>query len=159
MRSRRRRASGGAGQRTAGPPAPKGRWGPFAADPSAHYEFVLAVPGYPVQHFYRPPFPRSSAVLHLRPRGFARDGDAQAPGAVVTVVRRNGNLARDRDTVLVDGQVPPGLQGSPPQGNEATICLDAQGKRPAPVVVNGERLAVQTWPARDSHVVVAEVYY
>lgn len=135
-----------------------GRWGPFAANPSAYYEFVLTAPGYPVQHIYRPPFPRSSAVLHLRPWGLVGGGDAQATGAVVRVVRRNGNLARDRDTVLVNGQMPPDLQGSPPQGNEATIRLDAQVKRAAPVVVNGERLAVQTWPARDNHVVVVEVH-
>ncbi|WP_046868577.1 alpha/beta fold hydrolase [Microvirga massiliensis] len=136
-----------------------GRWGPFEADPAAYHEFVLAAPGYPVEHIYRPPFPRSSTVLRLRPRGFAQDSDAQAPGAVITVVRCNGNLARDRDNVLVDGQVPSGLPGSPPQRNETTLRLDAQDRRPVPVAVNGEHLTVQTWPARDNHVVVAEVHY
>ena len=136
-----------------------GRWGPFEADPSAYYEFVLTVPDYPVQHIYHPPFPRSSAILHLCPRHFAQAGDAQPPGAVVTVVRRNGNLARDRDTVLVDGQVPPALQGSPPQDNETTLRLNAQDKRPVLVIVNSERVTVQTWQTRDNHIVAAEVHF
>ncbi len=134
-----------------------GRWGPFAASPGTYYEFVLTVPGYPVQHSYRPPFPRSSAVLNLRPRRFA-DSDKGAAGTVVTVVRRSGNLARDRDRVLVDGLVPPALGGSPPAENEVALRLDADAPRAVPVVVNGEQLAVRTWLAQDNRIVVAEFH-
>jgi pimeloyl-ACP methyl ester carboxylesterase len=134
-----------------------GRWGPFTANPQAHYEFVLTVPGYPVQHIYRTPFPRSSAILNLRPRAFA-ESDKGAAGSVITVVRRNGNLARDRDTVMVDQQVPPDLKGSPPQDNEAKLRLDTPDTRTARVVLNREQLAVQTWLARDNQMVIAEFH-
>jgi hypothetical protein len=80
------------------------------------------------------------------------------PGSIITVVRRNGNLARDRDTVLVDKQVPPDLKGSPPQDNEAKLHLDATETRTARVILNSEQLAVQTWLAQDNHVVVAEFH-
>jgi pimeloyl-ACP methyl ester carboxylesterase len=135
-----------------------GRWGPFAASPSAYYEFVLTAPGYPVQHSYRMPFPRSSAILNLRPRSFAQ-ADKGAAGSAITVVRRNGNLARDRDRVLIDGRVPPALGGSPPAENEVSLNLDADAARAVPVVVNDEQLAVRTWLAQDNHIVVAEFHY
>jgi len=43
-----------------------GRWGPFTASPSAHYEFVISAPGYATTHIYRSPFPRSSDIVDIK---------------------------------------------------------------------------------------------
>lgn len=140
-------------RRTTGP---DGRWGPFHASPSAFYEFVLTVPGYPVTHIYRSPFPRSSAVVHLRP-GRLSEVD-QGAGSVVILQRPRGYLGHGRDIFLLDGIVPPGLPPGVPSVGSATLRLPPGPMRPVRAVVNEERLTVRNWPAATGHVVVAEVH-
>jgi len=55
-----------------------GLWGPFRAKPGAYYEFVIQVPGHAITHIYRSPFPRSSDIVHLRPRAWPKATKAQA---------------------------------------------------------------------------------
>ncbi|HEY3634655.1 MAG TPA: alpha/beta fold hydrolase, partial [Caldimonas sp.] len=59
-----------------------GRWGPFVADGAAHYEFVIAAPGYATTHVYRSPFPRSSSIVSLHPERLA-DADRTVPSLVM----------------------------------------------------------------------------
>ncbi len=40
-------------------------WGPFTANPRAWYEFVIAAPQFPVNHWYTLPFLRSSNIRRL----------------------------------------------------------------------------------------------
>ena len=54
-----------------------GFWGPFAAAPGTAYEFVVEAPGYAITHIYRSPFPRGTALLHMRPERLA-DADSVA---------------------------------------------------------------------------------
>ena len=74
-----------------------GRWGPFVADGSARYEFVIAAAGYATTHVYRSPFPRSSSVVSLHPERLA-DADRDAK-SLVTLTRPRGyfGVPRDRD--------------------------------------------------------------
>ena len=64
-----------------------GRWGPFSAQPTARYEFVLDVPGQGTTHIYRSPFVRSSGFVNLRTERLApaamrsRELDCPAPWA------------------------------------------------------------------------------
>ncbi len=139
-------------RRTTGP---DGRWGPFHASPNAYYEFVLAVPGYPVTHIYRSPFPRSSAVVHLRP-GRITEAD-QGAGSVVILSRPRGYFGHGRDIFLLDGIVPPGVPPGVPSVNTATLRLPPGPLRPVRAVVNEERLTVRNWPVATGHVVIAEV--
>lgn len=139
-------------RRTTGP---DGRWGPFHASPTAFYEFVLDVPGYPVTHIYRSPFPRSSAVVHLRPGRFT-EAD-QGAGSIVTLSRPRGYFGHGRDTFLLDSIVPPGVPPGVPSVGTATLRLPEGPMRPVRAVVNEERLTVRNWPAAAGHVVIAEV--
>jgi hypothetical protein len=140
-------------RRTTGP---DGRWGPFHASPNAFYEFVLSVPGYPVTHIYRSPFPRSSAIVHLRP-GRITEAD-QGAGSVLILSRPRGYLGHGRDIFLLDGIVPPGVPPGVPSVNTATLRLPPGPMRPVRAVVNEERLTVRNWPAATGHVVIAEVH-
>lgn len=140
-------------RRTTGP---DGRWGPFHASPNAYYEFVLAVPGYPITHIYRSPFPRSSAVVHLRP-GRITEAD-QGAGSVVILSRPRGYFGHGRDIFLLDGIVPPGVPPGVPSVNTATLRLPPGPLRPVRAVVNEERLTVRNWPVATGHVVIAEVH-
>ncbi|MGZ3428862.1 MAG: twin-arginine translocation pathway signal, partial [Polyangia bacterium] len=82
-----------------------GRWGPFAADGAARYEFVIAAPGYATTHVYRPPFPRSSSVVSLHPERLAEaDRDAKS---LVTLTRPRGYFGVPRDRIALDGTSPP----------------------------------------------------
>ena len=54
-----------------------GRWGPFIADATARYEFVVAATGYATTHIYRSPFPRSSDIVNMHPERLA-DADRDA---------------------------------------------------------------------------------
>jgi pimeloyl-ACP methyl ester carboxylesterase len=135
-----------------------GRWGPFAARPSTYYEFVLIAPGYPVQHVYRQPFPRSSAILHWRVRGLA-ESDKGAAASVIVLNTGGDALYRGRDTVLIDDKVPPDLQPGPNDENEVKTQVDATDVRGARATLNDQQLTVRTWLARDNHIVVADFLY
>lgn len=135
-----------------------GRWGPFAANPSAYYEFVISADGYAVTHVYRSPFPRSSEIIHLRPARLA-DADKDA-GSVVTMTRPRGYLGVGRDTMAFDGKSPPpGLPASIPGLSVSKIKLPPGEPRAVVAEFNGERIVAQSWPAKDNHIVFAEFHY
>ncbi|MCX7172356.1 MAG: hypothetical protein NT159_00090 [Proteobacteria bacterium] len=134
-----------------------GLWGPFRAKPDAYYEFVIQVPGHAITHIYRSPFPRSSDVVHLRPADFAKS-DASA-GSVITMTRPRGYFGHGRDTFLLDGKVPPGINEGVPGTAAGKLMLAAEPPRPVLARFNDETIAVQTWPAKDNHIVVAEFHY
>jgi len=68
-------------------------------------EIVLAVPGHPIAHFFRPAFPRSTEVLHLRPPAPLTEAERGAAG-VVRMTRPRGYFSWPRDVVLLDGAEP-----------------------------------------------------
>lgn len=138
-------------RRTTGP---DGAWGPFTATPAAYYEFVIAADGYPTTHIYRTPFPRSSAHVHLR----LRPVDDKGAGSVVTLSRPRGYLGHGRDTFLIDGKTPDGVNTGVPGASEAKMRFDAGPPRPVRVVLNADALTVLTYPLEAGHVVVAEFH-
>lgn len=136
---------------------PDGRWGPFAADGRSAYEFVISAPGYAVTHIYRSPFPRSSAIVHLR-AGRLADADRQV-GSVVTLTRPRGYFGLPRDTIVFDGQkpapgIPPGVAGV----SVSTLKLPAAAPRAVAAEFNGERIVGRSWPAADNHLVLLELH-
>lgn len=134
-----------------------GRWGPFHADPSAYYEFVIVANGYAVTHVYRSPFPRSSNIIHLRPTRLARA--ERHAGSILTMTRPRGYFGVGRDLLSLDGlSPPPGLLAFPAL-SESRICLPQAALRSVVAQCNGERIAMQSWPAKDNHLVFAEFHY
>lgn len=121
-----------------------GAWGPFAADPRAYHEFVLTVPGYPVTHIYRSPFPRGSSLVTLRP---ALPGDASATQSTVIMIRPRGYFGIE-DRVLLNGARPAGLPDDPvPNVASLRLTLDPTPPRAVPARFEAERIVVRTWPA------------
>ena len=134
-----------------------GLWGPFAAQPATPYEFVIAAPGYATTHIYRSPFPRSSAVVHLKPERIAEaDRGAQA---MVTMTRPRGYLDPARDRMAFDGQTPP--PGALPGAGVASskLKLDSAQSRPVVAEFNGERVVGRSWPAAAGQVSLLELTY
>ena len=134
-----------------------GLWGPFAAQPATPYEFVIAAPGYATTHIYRSPFPRSSAVVHLKPERIAEaDRGAQA---IVTMTRPRGYLDPARDRMAFDGQTPP--PGALPGAGVASskLKLDSAQARPVVAEFNGERVVGRSWPAAAGQVSLLELTY
>ena len=134
-----------------------GVWGPFSARPAAYYEFVVTAAGYPVTHIYRTPFPRSSAYIHLRLRPLS-DQD-KGSGSLVTLARPRGYLGHGRDTFLIDGKVPGGVNEGVPGTAEAKQRFEPGPPRSVPVVLNKESLTVVMWPLEDGHIAIAEFHY
>ena len=134
-----------------------GLWGPFNARPDAWYEFVIAVPGQAITHIYRSPFPRSSDIVHLRPLSLAK-GDAAA-GSVVMINRPRGYFGHGRDTFLLDGKVPPGINQGVPGTSSGKLLLPPAPLRPVPARFNDESITLQNWPAKDNHISIAEFHY
>ncbi|CAN7272042.1 twin-arginine translocation pathway signal [Variovorax sp. LjRoot84] len=138
--------------------AQDGRWGPFNAQPATAYEFVLSAPGYATTHIYRSPFPRSSAVVQLRPERIAEaDRDAKA---LVVFTRPRGYFDAQRDAMRFDGQAT--LPGVPPQGagvSSSKLKLSSDALRSVVAEFNGERVAGQNWPAAQGDVSVLELTY
>ena len=141
---------------------PDGRWGPVAVAPDWTLEFVLAPPAgaagaAPVTHTYRSPFPRSSAVVHLR---FARpltDAD-RAAGGVVLMARPRGYFGVPRDIVLLDGRVPAEVPRGIARVSVATLRLPPGGLgRPVVALFNEERVVARGWPASENRIAVAEL--
>jgi triacylglycerol lipase len=150
------------GERRGGPVygktvAADGLWGPFAARPGTDYEFVISAPGYATTHIYRSPFPRSSAIVHLRAeRIAAADKDAQA---IVTMTRPRGYFDPGRDRMSFDGKTPP--PGAVPGAGVASSKLKLPGAQPRAVVAefNGERVVGRSWPTAEGHLSVLELTY
>ncbi len=135
--------------------AADGAWGSFSAKPAAYYEFVVNAPGYPITHLYRTPFPRSSVYIHLRLRPLREKGT----GSSVTLTRPRGYLGHGRDTFLVDGKVPPGVNEGVPGTSEATQRFEPGPVRPVKAVLNKESLTVLTYPLEEGRIVIAEFHY
>ncbi len=134
-----------------------GRWGEVAAGPAEALEFVLAVPGHPVTHIYRSPFPRSSAVVHLRPARPLSEAD-RAAGAVVQMARPRGYFGIPRDVVLLDGREPADVKHG--VATDAATTLRLPGSEIGRTVVglfNEERIAARAWSAAENRVAVAEL--
>jgi hypothetical protein len=125
-----------------------GMWGPFTAKPDAYYEFV-----FNGIHIYRTPFPRSSSYVGLRIRPAE-----QAEGSIVYLTRPRGYLGHGRDTFLVDGKVPDGVVEGVPTSDSARVKFPAGAQRAVPVMLNGEKITVLTWPASEGQIAVAEFH-
>ena len=135
-----------------------GRWGPFVADGSARYEFVIAAPGYAVTHIYRSPFPRSSQVVSLRAERLA-EADRSA-GALVSMSRPRGYFGVPRDRIVLDGTSPPaGIPAGVAGLSEARIRIADAGGRAVAGEFNGERIVGRAWPTAANHVVLLELTY
>ncbi|HEV2057412.1 MAG TPA: alpha/beta fold hydrolase [Methylomirabilota bacterium] len=134
-----------------------GHWGPFRGRSDAYYEFVLTAEGYPTTHIYRTPFPRSSRYVHVRPR-LPADKERGA-GALVTLTRPRGYLGHGRDTFVLDGKVPAGVNEGVPGTSEATQRFEPGPSRGVPVGLNAESMTVRTYPLEQGHVTVAEFHY
>jgi triacylglycerol lipase len=154
---------GTTGARVGGPAyaykmAADGRWGPFTVKSGAAYEFEIRAPGYAITHIYRNAFPRSSAVVNLRPERIVEaDRDAKA---ITIFSRPRGYFDAQRDKMNFDGQTPP--PGVPPSGAgvaSSKIKLAVAADRAIKAEFNGERLTGRTWSAADNHVVVLELTY
>lgn len=133
-----------------------GMWGDFVADPKAAYEIVLSTEGFPVTHFYRSAFPRSSEVVNLRPQLF--QADDKSAEAVVYMTRPRGYFGIGRDRILLNGQPPGGVPAGVPSVSSARMALGATAI-PVQGVFNDETILARTWPARDGHVSVIELTY
>lgn len=134
-----------------------GAWGPFTARSDAYYEFVVAAPGQPITHIYRSPFPRGSEVVHLRPARLAK-GDEEA-GSVITITRPRGYFGHGRDIFTLDGKTPDGVNEGVPGVSTGKLALPAGPPRSVPVRFNLESFAVQSWPASEKRLVIAEFTY
>lgn len=138
--------------------AADGIWGPFTAEPDAYYEFVVAVPGQAITHIYRSPFARSSAVLNLRSAQFAK-GEREAGVPLVILTRPRGYFGLERDTVLLDGTVPPGITPGIPNVSSAKRSFPGEGQRTVTALFNAETIAARTWPASENRLSVIELTY
>jgi triacylglycerol lipase len=136
--------------------AADGRWGPFVADGTARYEFVIGAPGYATTHIYRSPFPRSSSIVSLHPERLA-DADRTAP-SLVTLTRSRGYFGIGRDRVTLDGASPPaGIPAGVPTVSTAVAKLTGASARTIVGEFNDERIVGRTWPVADNHVVVLDL--
>ncbi|HYD05686.1 MAG TPA: hydrolase, partial [Reyranella sp.] len=132
---------------------PDGQWGPFIGSSDATYEFVLHMAGQPITHTYRPPFLRSSDVVHLRPEPFVKADEGAT--AVVVMSRPRGYFGIGRDKFSLDGKVPPGITEGAPAVSSGRLPFEAI-PRTVMAVFNNETIAVRTWPTKQNHIAVAE---
>jgi triacylglycerol lipase len=135
-----------------------GLWGPFKADGTATYEFVVTAPGYATTHIYRSPFPRSSNVVNLRAQRLA-DADKDAK-SVVTLARPRGYFTLPRDRVSLDGASPPaGVPSGVGSVSTAKLKVADTAGRAVAAEFNGERIVGRAWPAAENHVVFLEPHH
>jgi hypothetical protein len=154
------RVSAETGERQGGPVHSKktgadGVWGPTKFDAPSPLEFVVAAPGAPITHIYRSPFPRSFAMLNLRPATVAKD-DADA-AAIVQMDRPRGYFGVPRDIVLLDGKTPADIPEGVPGVWHAKLKMTAMEDRPIVAEFNQERIVARAWPAKDNHVTIVEL--
>ena len=143
-----------------------GRWGPFTADPTAFYEFVVSEKGGTSfhgekggtsLHYYRSPFPRSSRVIHLRLAPLSAFGMEDCAGAGVFMTRPRGYLGHGRDEFSLDGEVPEGVREGVPADSTASRCFPA-GSRSVATSFDDERIVVRTHPTAEGHLAIAEFH-
>jgi hypothetical protein len=141
-------------QRTAGA---DGRWGPVTVAPTDALEFVVAAEGHPVTHTYRSPFPRSSAVVHLRPGRPLADAE-KAAGAVVLFTRPRGYFGLPRDPISIDGKEPTDIAHGVATDATTTLRLPAsEAGRAVVCQFRDEKIVARAWPAAENRLVVAEL--
>jgi pimeloyl-ACP methyl ester carboxylesterase len=134
-----------------------GAWGPLAAKPEAYDEFLVSASGYPITHICRTPFPRSSGYIHLRLRPL--DEREKGTGSVVTLTRPRGYLGHGRDTFLIAGKVPNGVNEGVSGTSEARRRFEPGLPLPIRVTLNKETMTVLTYPLDSGHIVIAEFHY
>ncbi|MGN6464990.1 MAG: hydrolase [Rhizobiaceae bacterium] len=133
-----------------------GMWGPFTADPKQTYEFVVTAEGYPVQHIYRSPFPRSYAYVNLRL--YPKEGPELTSKSHVGMMRPRGYIGAERDTVTFDGNkadVPP---GDVPHVWKLFKTFDDATPRTVVGSLNGETIAARSWPSDGNNVWIELTY-
>jgi triacylglycerol lipase len=132
-----------------------GVWGPFKARSDTTYEFVIQAAGYATTHIYRSAFPRSSALINMRPER-ANDAD-KAAQSVLSFVRPRGYFDPGRDAMSLDGQST--LPGVPPGAVSAAsrLRLSDAAQRSVAGVFNGEKVVGLTWPMAQGHTTVLEL--
>jgi len=137
-----------------------GRWGPFQALPGVPYEFVVRAPGYAITHIYRSPFPRGSAVVHLKAERIA-DADLSA-FSIVQLVRPRGYLDPTTHRISFDGQSPP--PGIPATGVAGIASSKIKLSKPENRAIATEfdadfveRVVGRTWNAKENHLVMLEI--
>jgi hypothetical protein len=136
-----------------------GRWGTVQVDPTWCLEMMVAVPGEPITHYYRSPFPRSSDIVHLRAAKPLGPADADA-GAVVIMARPRGYFGLPRDVVLLDGREPADVKSGVPTDWSTTLRLSAaEAGRPVVGLFNEERIVARSLPAAENRIAVAELTY
>jgi pimeloyl-ACP methyl ester carboxylesterase len=131
-----------------------GRWGPFRADPSHHYEFTIASPdSATILHVFRPAFPRGSRHVNFR---LGAATPAVGDSVAVTFVRPRGYLGAGRDTVQLDGEpvrgVPPGV----PTVDRVLVRVPAASPRSFTFRFNGQRVTAQTRGTDPRRTIVVE---
>ena len=133
-----------------------GAWGPLQAQPGTPYEFVVSAPGYATTHIYRNPFPRSSAIVHLRPDRIAVF--ERGARAIVTLTRPRGYFDPQRDKAVFERRTPPpGVQ--PGAGVASSRLQLLEAGRPVHAEFNGEKLVGRSWPIADNELAVLELTY
>ncbi len=134
-----------------------GRWGPVTVEAGWTLEVVVAAPAHPITHVYRSPFPRSSAVMHLRPARPLTEAD-RASGGVLLFTRPRGYFGLPRDTILLDGRVPSEVPQGIARAATATLRLPAaELGRPITALFNDERIVARAWPAAENRIAIAEL--
>jgi pimeloyl-ACP methyl ester carboxylesterase len=134
-----------------------GRWGPVEVSPEWALEFVLTVPGAPVTHTYRAPFPRSSDIVHLRPARPLAPAET-AEGCIVRLSRPTGYFGLPRDQVRLDGREPVDVKSGVPTDSTTTVRLAAnEAGRTVVGQFNDERIAGRAWPTSENRVSILEL--
>lgn len=147
------------GQRTGAPSyravtSHTGRWGPFRASPTAHYEFEVVSPDSSVMlHVFRTPFPRSSRVVNFR---LPAPPVARADSTSVLITRPRGYLGFGRDTVEFDGTRATGIPPGVPTVDRAIRWFGTRAPMSVRARVNGETIVVRTQPGDKRRLVSAE---
>ncbi|MDE3175210.1 MAG: hydrolase [Pseudomonadota bacterium] len=134
-----------------------GVWGPFDTDPTTALEFVIAAPGNLITHIYRSPFPRSFALLNLRP-AIANEAKGEA-AAIVTMNRPRGYFGSPRDVILIDGGTPAGIPPGVPAKWRLPVSFATLEDRPIVCEFNQERIVAREWPLKDKRISIAELTY
>ncbi|MBT6612965.1 MAG: alpha/beta fold hydrolase [Deltaproteobacteria bacterium] len=134
-----------------------GTWGPLKADPKVYYEFVVKAEGYPTSRFYLTPFPRSSKYIHFRIDPL-KDEQKKA-GAVVVLSRPRGYIGHGRDTFLIDGKVPEGVNKGVAGTASATKIYPQGTSKVVKVVLNKEAVSIKLSSTEKGHKIVALFHY
>jgi pimeloyl-ACP methyl ester carboxylesterase len=134
-----------------------GMWGPLNADPAAYYEFVFKVEGYPITRFYLTPFPRSSRYIHFRLAPI-KDEHKEA-GTVLILSRPRGYIGHGRDTFLIDGEVPEGVNKGVAGTASATKIYPPGTSRAVKVVLNKEAVTVKIDSEDIGHKIIVPFHF